>query len=352
METLQTVGSLLGIGLLSGYRLYATVLALGLGIRFDIWRLSTHLHDLAVLADTKVLVVAGAACLLEFVADKVPWVDSIWDSFHTVIRPVGAIALATTALGEMDPVNKTILSLLCGTVALAGHSSKAATRFVANHSPEPFSNWGLSLVEDVAAPLGLWFVLAHPIWALAILAIFMAVFCWLSPKLFRLLRLQWSAMAAAVGQWFDTRPARSIPVPASVVTSDATLLLWNRLSDRMDEISPGHASALSAKLGVAAPRVGVRCAATKSVDGLRGSIGYLCVVEDRIAFVTRRWFGWRTRAVALSDVKRVEWQDGWLLDQLAVHTGEGTLNFELFKVARSREQEAGYAAAPLGKLAR
>ncbi len=191
MDTIQLLGSTLGLGFLAGIRLYATVLLLGLAIRFNVFHLSAQMSHLAILADTRVLIAAGIAAALEFFSDKVPWIDSIWDSVHTFIRPVGAAVLGATALGSTDPVLKFIVVLLCGGVALTGHSSKAATRLVANHSPEPFTNIGLSLFEDLLIPAGIWIAVKYPIVALAFVAIFLAVFAWLAPKIFRVLRRQW-----------------------------------------------------------------------------------------------------------------------------------------------------------------
>ncbi len=138
-DALELVAATLGLGFLSGLRLYGTVLALGLGVRLGVWKLPPEISQLAVLADWRILAAAAVACAIEFVADKIPWVDSLWDTVHTLIRPVGAVLIASQALGDADPVVKVLLMLLGGTVALASHSSKAATRLAVNHSPEPFS---------------------------------------------------------------------------------------------------------------------------------------------------------------------------------------------------------------------
>ena len=127
----------MGSAWLSGINLYATVLALGLLQRFHI----AHLPgDLSYLSHTWVLITAGALYVIEFIADKVPAVDSVWDMIHTFIRvPAGAI-LAATAFAHFDPSIRLIALLVGGGVALSSHSAKAATRLAANASPEPFSN--------------------------------------------------------------------------------------------------------------------------------------------------------------------------------------------------------------------
>ena len=101
-----------------------------------------------VLARTDVLVVAAVLFAVEFVADKVPWIDSIWDSVHTFIRPVGGALIAVATLGEASPTLEVIIGLLGGTIAAGSHFTKASTRIAANTSPEPFSNWALSFMED------------------------------------------------------------------------------------------------------------------------------------------------------------------------------------------------------------
>jgi hypothetical protein len=145
-----------------------------------------------VLAQTPILIIAGVCFVLEFVADKIPWVDSIWDAVHTFIRPIGAAVLAATAVGAVDPLIAVGAVLLSGGVAFSSHSAKAGTRVAANHSPEPFSNIGLSVAEDGIALGGVWLALTHPIIALAIVAVAVAFTIWFIPKLIRLLRREWS----------------------------------------------------------------------------------------------------------------------------------------------------------------
>jgi hypothetical protein len=194
MDTIDLIGSTLGIGFVSGIRLYATVLALGLAIHFGWLHLSPGQQQLSILGAWPVLTAAGIAYLAEFFTDKIPWVDSAWDSFHTLIRPLGAVVLAVSVLGSMDPVLKLTLAILCGGVAFASHSSKAAARVAINHSPEPFTNIGASLVGDILAPLGLWLSLRHPLVILVLVVIFLAGFVWLAPKIFRALSLPVAAL--------------------------------------------------------------------------------------------------------------------------------------------------------------
>jgi hypothetical protein len=183
VDVVSLLGSLLGVSFLSGVRLYSTVFAIGAGVRLGWIGLPPELSPLEVLASTPILVLAGSLYLIEFVADKVPLVDTLWDSVHTLIRPLGAAVLAAVALGPVDPVVRVGAFLLCGSVALSGHTAKAGTRVAVNHSPEPFSNVFLSLAEDGLVVAGLWLALEHPVIALATVAVLFAAIVWFVPRL-------------------------------------------------------------------------------------------------------------------------------------------------------------------------
>lgn len=188
MDPLTALSSAAGIGFLAGIRLYFTVFALGLAIRFGWFEPSGSAEHLHMLSSTPVLVVSGLLLLCEFIADKIPWFDSIWDAVHTFIRPIGAAALGVAALGDVDPTAKFLIGLTSGGVAFAGHASKAAARIAVNHSPEPVSNWLLSFGEDVLVPFGLWMVMAHPVAAAVAIMGFLIVFVLIARAILRLLR--------------------------------------------------------------------------------------------------------------------------------------------------------------------
>jgi hypothetical protein len=188
MDPVHLLATTLGLGFAAGLRLYATILALGLAIRFGALHLPASMNGLEVLAHPVVLIAAGVAYAIEFISDKIPWVDSLWDSIHTIIRPAGAAILAATAFAEVDPVMRVVLVILCGGVALSSHASKAATRLAVNQSPEPFSNIALSLVGDLVAPAALWMTAAHPLIMLTFVIAFLLVFVWLMRKIWGLLR--------------------------------------------------------------------------------------------------------------------------------------------------------------------
>lgn len=187
MDPLQTLALALGGGIAAGLRLYATVLGLGIAIRLGWLHLPASLQGLEILAHPAVLAVAGAAYAAEFISDKIPWFDTFWDAVHTFIRPVGAAMLGAAAFASLDPAARVSLALLTGGAALSAHASKAAVRFAVNHSPEPFSNWLLSLAGDFSVPALLWLTFTHPLAALVLVTLFLIAFAWLSMKIFRLL---------------------------------------------------------------------------------------------------------------------------------------------------------------------
>jgi len=189
METLQTLGMALGLASLAGLNLYLTVFVTGLAIQQHWIVLAPRYAELQVLAHPAVLVLAGVLYFIEFFADKVPWVDSLWDSVHTAIRPIGGALLAVRVLGATDPVYDVVVALLGGSVSMLVHGVKAGTRLVANHSPEPFSNIGLSLAEDAAVLGGLALIHYDPVLALAVFGVILVAICYFGPKLFRAVRV-------------------------------------------------------------------------------------------------------------------------------------------------------------------
>jgi hypothetical protein len=149
----------------AGLNVYATIAVIGLSGRFDLVSLP---ESLRVFENPWVIGVALAMYTIEFVADKVPWFDSVWDAVHTLIRPLGGAFIAMTAIGDASPAATSIAALIGGSTALTTHLTKAGARAAANASPEPFSNWFLSLGEDVVAVSISYAALTHPVLALTI----------------------------------------------------------------------------------------------------------------------------------------------------------------------------------------
>lgn len=171
----HALAQIVPLAVASGLNIYATIAVLGL---------TQHYHLAALPAQFRAFdhpVVIGAALVMyciEFVADKIPWFDSVWDAIHTVVRPIGGALVAVNALGSGSPVASALAAVLGGSIAMTTHVTKAGTRAAANTSPEPFSNWFLSLSEDAIA-IGLsYFALQHPytaaVVAVALLVLFIA----------------------------------------------------------------------------------------------------------------------------------------------------------------------------------
>lgn len=185
MSPIETLALALGAGFSSGLNLYATVATLGLLQRFHIVHLPASLE---ILAHPAVLGVAAGLYLIEFFADKVPYVDTIWDTVHTFIRPPAAAFLAYTAAGAASPEWRWVATLLAGSVALTAHGTKASARAAANTVPEPFSNWALSFGEDVLAVWLTWMATVHPVATTAVVALLLALCVFLLYHLFRFAR--------------------------------------------------------------------------------------------------------------------------------------------------------------------
>jgi hypothetical protein len=185
MEWFSTLTLALGSAWTSGINLYATVAVLGLLQKFGATNLPGGLD---VLDNWWVIGVAAALYIIEFVADKVPYVDSVWDVIHTFIRvPAGAAVAYTATTGDSAAVN-VVATLLGGGLALSSHGTKAALRAGANLSPEPVSNWILSLLEDVIAFAGALLAVFAPVVIAVVLALFAFFFAWFAPKVFRAFR--------------------------------------------------------------------------------------------------------------------------------------------------------------------
>ena len=197
MEDLtNTLALTLGAGWASGINLYAAILVLGfLGAtgRMDLPQ------GLDVLSDPLVMLAAGAMYLVEFFTDKIPGVDTAWDTLHTFIRiPAGAM-LAAGAVGDVGVGAELAAALLGGGMAAASHAAKAGTRVLINTSPEPFTNWTASVVEDFAVVGGLLTAISHPVVFLVLLVLFFALLIWLLPKLWRGIKRVFGAVARLFG---------------------------------------------------------------------------------------------------------------------------------------------------------
>jgi hypothetical protein len=199
LEAVAGIGRTLGFSFAAGINLYATVAILGLASRYG-W---VALPEQYRVFDNDLII--GAAIVLyivEFFADKVPWIDTIWDALHTVIRPIGGALVAVGTLGEASPAAEGLVALLGGSLAAGTHLTKAGTRAAANASPEPFSNWILSITEDLFV-VGLGFVaLKYPLLAAVVVLVGVVLMILFASWIIRAVKRRWSR-----------RPPTNFPLP-------------------------------------------------------------------------------------------------------------------------------------------
>ncbi|HEU5131621.1 MAG TPA: DUF4126 domain-containing protein, partial [Pyrinomonadaceae bacterium] len=338
-----------------------TVLTVGLGIRLGLITLSPELSGLEVLASPYVLIAAGVIYLVEFFADKIPWVDSIWDSVHTVIRPLGAAVIGATAIGAVEP-QTAVIAALCAGVSLSGHSVKAGTRLLANHSPEPFSNIALSLGEDFLVVIGSWLALRHPAIMVTIVAIFLIAFAWFAPKAFRLMRVEYLATLALLKKFYllakqyvqsfgQRRELAAVgsefTVPVDVGSGGSAVVD----GENSDDVPEHILRRLDNKTGSRGRRFFIRCTAGKGVTRLRHSVGYLQIDDDNLVFVTKRMFRVRDHQTERSKIEDIQFKKGLLFDRLTIRTSGKQKQFYFFKDVSNRGSRAyEILKRPLGRV--
>ncbi len=184
-DTLQLVALAAAVGWASGLRLYAVLFIVG-GVGYLHW--VDLPSGLAVLAHPLVLAASGFMCAVEFFADKIPGVDSVWDVVQTFIRIPAGAALAASVFGDSSTAAMLAAAILGGSLAAGSHLAKSGTRAAINTSPEPFSNWTASFGEEFAVGTVLWLAFAHPLVALVVVAILVLLMIWIIPKVWRMLR--------------------------------------------------------------------------------------------------------------------------------------------------------------------
>jgi hypothetical protein len=208
MEWFSTLSLALGTAWTSGINLYATITVLGLLQKLASVKLPGGLD---VLDNWWIIGVAGFLYIVEFFADKVPYVDSVWDVVHTFIRIPAGVVVAYAATSDLDPSISIPAALIGGGFAFASHGTKAAARMGANLSPEPGSNWVLSIVEDVVAFVGSLLAVFAPIAIAVVLVVFLILFFWIFPKFVRAIRRIFRGIAAL----FRGEPLKEVAAKAS-----------------------------------------------------------------------------------------------------------------------------------------
>jgi Domain of unknown function (DUF4126) len=306
----------LGLAALAGVNLYLTVFATGLAIHFHWITLAPQYQSLEVLGHPLVITISGILYLLEFLADKIPWLDSAWDAVHTVIRPIGGALLAIQVIGHPSPAFTVIVALLASGTSLIAHTAKAATRLASNTSPEPFSNIGLSLGEDAAVLGGLALVHFNPVLALIIFAIGIAAFFYFAPKILRAMKAKiWLAWKKINLPAYSERNARlPVTLPAKLASVFA------------------HENVLSETVAWAARCISGR--GRRIPANLFGALVATTEEPRRLVFVARKGGRPFTRTINLED-SVVTHEPRFLLENLVISAATGKAQKYSFIFPRS-----------------
>jgi hypothetical protein len=261
MNMIQTLSSILGVAFVSGVNMYAAVLVIGLGLRFN-W-LHGLPHELHALANPFVIATAALLYFLEFFADKIPGVSVAWDAIHTFIRPLGGAALALASAADLNPTLQILAFLVGGGVALGAHSTKMSYRLLAHAHPDPVSTSLFSMLEDVGVVGLLALVYTHPRIALVVMLALIAAMIVILPMLLRIMRFLGAGVVGRIASWFpDAGSPPSIPAWVAVQ-----------------------------------PRPGVSvypCFARRLKRAPRFKRGYLVFTPEQSCFIYRGWFRTRT----------------------------------------------------------
>jgi len=303
METLQLLGVGLGLASLAGINLYLTVFVTGLAINQHWISLAPQYSHLSVLGHPAIVVIAGVLYFIQFFADKVPWVDSVWDAIHTVIRPIGGAMLALHTLGHTNAIFDVIVALLAGGAALTTHSLKAGTRLIVNTTPEPFSNIALSVGEDATVLGGLALIHYSPVLTLGILFFFFACVIYFAPKILRVLRtriwLIWKKLNAPASDKENYELTATLPAEHDILF--------------------GRHNLLGEKIEWAVPCISV---AARRIPG--NLFGYLIATEDQpheLSFIAKNGWGKITETLDLEGYK-VSQESKFLSENLVIYSIE------------------------------
>ena len=312
MDAREQLAFAAGFGMLAGLNLYATVATIGLLVRFQLLSVPAGFE---VFDNPWVIGVALTLYACEFVADKVPWFDTVvWDTIHTFIRPFGAAAGTFAAMWDADPSIGIIAGLLAGSVATASHSTKALVRANANLSPEPVSNTVLSLAEDAVAIGGTLLIARHPYIFGGLAVLFLLVFLWFTPMFFRLFHAQLRTLRGLFG------------VSAGGIGDSPTGVIPDPLLGESTRVLP--AGPLFAHRGV-----------VHRISNLpTRSSAFLAGDRETVAVLARVRFQPRSIMIPVSALKRVVYRRGFLADRLILITQDGQFCLRMLRNERTALQ--------------
>ena len=303
-DPITTLSTILGLSFASGINLYATVAVAGFSIRNN---LVTGLPpELNVLAEPVVIGVAIMLYIIEFFADKIPGLDTLWDLIHTFIRPLSGAALALGAVGDADPVFKVIAVLIGTAVSSTSHFTKTTTRLIVNTSPEPFSNAAISVAEDVGAISLSYMTLAHPYpTGLVVIALLGLIFYFI-PKLIQFLFFWSSAI---------------ISFPFSFLSKQVAV----------DVIPPNYWNAL--KL-TSVPTLYSKCFIRTTPKMFKSTKGYIILQDNYILLTAKQWFRISVFKIPLTEVKDMQVIEKFLYIVALLYTEKGPIHLLFTKNRR------------------
>ena len=322
MHILDQLGVALGLATLAGVNLYLTVFLTGLAVRFDWLQLAQQHQALDVLGHPGVLIVAGLLFAMEFLADKIPWVDSMWDSVHTFIRPVGGVLLGLQAVGDMPVYVQVAAALVAGGAALTTHTAKAGTRLAVNHSPEPVSNITLSVAEDAGVAGGVVLTLMHPAVAFAVFGAILITLWLLLPRLWR------SSKTTMWLMW------QKVKLPARVLTGEDPVKLKQVMNNSLRDLLRVHGNLDEADVHTAVRCLTARC---KGVRGLTSNLDGALILSsnpDAAWFAATRGLRDRLFPLPLTDAS-VRVESRFLSENLVI---EGSAVRAVFRFHRGQRE--------------
>jgi hypothetical protein len=317
MDIIAQLGSILGLSLVSGINLYATVAVVGLVTKYDL--VSGLPPDFSLLANDAVIFVALFLYAIEFLMDKIPGLDTLWDTLHTLIRPFGGAMLALLQVGEATPAMEVIVFMLGASMASMAHITKAGTRLIVNASPEPFSNVLLSLIEDAGTVSFSMLTLVYPKLSFVLTLIIMGLIGFILPLIFRTVRMLLGALSFSIKCMFQKETAWTsthiLPLPYDTFLEDRK---------PADEKVIWTGSAYSIK-----------------VPGIPRFIPVQVVITPKaIYFLYKRWFRMHSKQLPISQIRLHKCYPGTLLTKWLIRTtGENRLLYMYRPLAKILPQD-------------
>ncbi len=297
MELIAQLGSIMGLSFISGINLYATVAVVGISTKFDL--IQGLPLGFEVLANDAVIFVALLLYFVEFFMDKIQGLDTLWDGLHTIIRPLGGALIALMQVGEASLAVEVIVFMLGASLASAAHITKAGTRIVVNASPEPVSNILVSLGEDIGV-VGLSFLtMAYPKLSFFLTLIFLVLILFFLPLLFRVIRMLFGSFFFRIRSFFlrDMKESTLLSLPFSYD------IFFEEKREKGEEILWS-----------------VRAFSVRIPSVRRFTRMYMVITTKKVYCIYRRWFSFRIRQLARSDIRQLKCYPGRLLAKCVVKT--------------------------------